>query len=55
MVIKELSEGWGYSSVIEYLPSMCEMLGLIPRPQKKSKIYLMFLISIAKCMCVLNK
>lgn len=47
--IKSLSEnaqfqGWGYSMVAEYLPSMFENLSSIPVPQRK-KLKLKFIVN----------
>lgn len=28
---KKIECGWGYSSVVDNLPSLCEALGLIPK------------------------
>jgi len=40
-VYKDISRGWGFSSVVERLPSKCKALGLVPssKKKKKKKIY----------------
>lgn len=37
-------QGWGYSMVVEYLPSMFENLSSIPVPQRK-KLKLKFIVN----------
>jgi hypothetical protein len=32
-----MKKGWGYSSIVEHLPSMQEALAFIPNPEKKRK------------------
>jgi len=32
-----VSGGWGFSSVVEHLPSKCKALGLVPSSEKKKK------------------
>jgi len=35
--LKRQSRGWGFSSVVEGLPSKCKALGSVPSSEKKKK------------------
>lgn len=51
--LKIICHGWGYNSVVQYLPNMYEALGSIPSSEKKNGVN--FYFTLVMCQVLVNK